>query len=343
MNKKNNKIDSIGEFGLIDIIKNKSIIKNDSSVMGIGDDAAVIKNSKNNYNLVSSDMLIEGVHFDLSYHPLIHLGYKAVSVNVSDIYAMNGIPNQITVNIALSNRFSIDSINEFYKGINIACEEFNIDLVGGDTTSSKSGLAISITVIGNVSKEKLTLRNTAKENDIICVSGDLGRSYLGLQILEREKSVFLSNPKMQPKLNEYKHLIEKQLRPKARQDIINLFYKNNIIPNSMIDISDGLASELLHLSKESGLGIKIYEEKLPIYNSTLIACDELNLNPTTCALNGGEDYELLFSVSEKQYGIISKIGLDITSIGYFVADKFQNLITENGETIKIKAQGWKHF
>ena len=288
-------------------------------------------------------MLVEGIHFDLTYHPLKHLGYKSVTTNISDIYSMNGFANQITINLGLSNRFSLNAIEEFYKGVKIACEEYNIDLVGGDTTSSKTGLIISVSAIGNVLKNKLTLRKTAKKNDIICVSGDLGRSYIGLQILEREKSVFLTNPEMQPELSNYSDLIEKQLKPKARKDLIEKLSEFNIIPNSMIDISDGLASDLIHLSVQSNLGVKIYEEKLPILKSTILTANELNLNPTTCALNGGEDYELLFSVNEKDYNMLKDNDIDITSIGYFTSNKKCNLVSKEGETISLKAQGWKHF
>lgn len=341
---KDKSLESIGEFGLIDIIKKKFNSKNnDSLIIGIGDDAAVISKSKDDYFLISSDMLVEGIHFDLTYHPLKHLGYKSVTTNISDIYSMNGFANQITINLGLSNRFSLNAIEEFYKGVKIACEEYNIDLVGGDTTSSKTGLIISVSAIGNVLKNKLTLRKTAKKNDIICVSGDLGRSYIGLQILEREKSVFLTNPEMQPELSNYSDLIEKQLKPKARKDLIEKFSEFNIIPNSMIDISDGLASDLIHLSVQSNLGVKIYEEKLPILKSTILTANELNLNPTTCALNGGEDYELLFSVNEKDYNMLKDNDIDITSIGYFTSNKKFNLVSKEGETISLKAQGWKHF
>ena len=341
---KDKSLESIGEFGLIDIIKKKFNSKNnDSLIIGIGDDAAVISKSKDDYFLISSDMLVEGIHFDLTYHPLKHLGYKSVTTNISDIYSMNGFANQITINLGLSNRFSLNAIEEFYKGVKIACEEYNIDLVGGDTTSSKTGLIISVSAIGNVLKNKLTLRKTAKKNDIICVSGDLGRSYIGLQILEREKSVFLLNPEMQPELSNYSDLIEKQLKPKARKDLIEKLSEFNIIPNSMIDISDGLASDLIHLSVQSNLGVKIYEEKLPILKSTILTANELNLNPTTCALNGGEDYELLFSVNEKDYNMLKDNDIDITSIGYFTSNKKCNLVSKEGETISLKAQGWKHF
>jgi len=341
---KDKSLESIGEFGLIDIIKKKFSSKNnDSLIIGIGDDAAVISKSKDDYFLISSDMLVEGIHFDLTYHPLKHLGYKSVTTNISDIYSMNGFANQITINLGLSNRFSLNAIEEFYKGVKIACEEYNIDLVGGDTTSSKTGLIISVSAIGNVLKNKLTLRKTAKKNDIICVSGDLGRSYIGLQILEREKSVFLTNPEMQPELSNYSDLIEKQLKPKARKDLIEKLSEFNIIPNSMIDISDGLASDLIHLSVQSNLGVKIYEEKLPILKSTILTANELNLNPTTCALNGGEDYELLFSVNEKDYNMLKDNDIDITSIGYFTSNKKFNLVSKEGETISLKAQGWKHF
>ena len=341
---KDKSLESIGEFGLINTIKKKFNSKNnDSLIIGIGDDAAVISKSKDDYFLISSDMLVEGIHFDLTYHPLKHLGYKSVTTNISDIYSMNGFANQITINLGLSNRFSLNAIEEFYKGVKIACEEYNIDLVGGDTTSSKTGLIISVSAIGNVLKNKLTLRKTAKKNDIICVSGDLGRSYIGLQILEREKSVFLTNPEMQPELSNYSDLIEKQLKPKARKDLIEKLSEFNIIPNSMIDISDGLASDLIHLSVQSNLGVKIYEEKLPILKSTILTANELNLNPTTCALNGGEDYELLFSVNEKDYNMLKDNDIDITSIGYFTSNKKCNLVSKEGETISLKAQGWKHF
>ena len=341
---KDKSLESIGEFGLIDIIKKKFNSKNnDSLIIGIGDDAAVISKSKDDYFLISSYMLVEGIHFDLTYHPLKHLGYKSVTTNISDIYSMNGFANQITINLGLSNRFSLNAIEEFYKGVKIACEEYSIDLVGGDTTSSKTGLIISVSAIGNVLKNKLTLRKTAKKNDIICVSGDLGRSYIGLQILEREKSVFLTNPEMQPELSNYSDLIEKQLKPKARKDLIEKLSEFNIIPNSMIDISDGLASDLIHLSVQSNLGVKIYEEKLPILKSTILTANELNLNPTTCALNGGEDYELLFSVNEKDYNMLKDNDIDITSIGYFTSNKKCNLVSKEGETISLKAQGWKHF
>ena len=341
---KDKSLESIGEFGLIDIIKKKFNSKNnDSSIIGIGDDAAVISKSKDDYFLISSDMLVEGIHFDLTYHPLKHLGYKSVTTNISDIYSMNGFANQITINLGLSNRFSLNAIEEFYKGVKIACEEYNIDLIGGDTTSSKTGLIISVSAIGNVLKNKLTLRKTAKKNDIICVSGDLGRSYIGLQILEREKSVFFTNPEMQPELSNYADLIEKQLKPRARKDLIEKLSEFNIIPNSMIDISDGLASDLIHLSVESNLGVKIYEEKLPILKSTIFTANELNLNPITCALNGGEDYELLFSVNEKDYNILKDNDIDITSIGYFTSNNKCNLVSKEGEIISLKAQGWKHF
>ena len=341
---KDKSLESIGEFGLIDIIKKKFNSKNnDSLIIGIGDDAAVISKSKDDYFLISSDMLVEGIHFDLTYHPLKHLGYKSVTTNISDIYSMNGFANQITISLGLSNRFSLNAIEEFYKGVKIACEEYSIDLVGGDTTSSKTGLIISVSAIGNVLKNKLTLRKTAKKNDIICVSGDLGRSYIGLQILEREKSVFLTNPEMQPELSNYSDLIEKQLKPKARKDLIEKLNEFNIIPNSMIDISDGLASDLIHLSVQSNLGVKIYEEKLPILKSTILTANELNLNPTTCALNGGEDYELLFSVNEKDYNMLKDNDIDITSIGYFTSNNKCNLVSKEGEIISLKAQGWKHF
>ena len=289
------KIEEIGEFGLINRINSKFNSNRKSTIIGIGDDSAIIDNSKS-LTLITSDMLIEGVHFDLSFFPLKHLGYKSVVVNLSDIYAMNGYPDQIILNIGISSKFSLKAIDEFYDGIKIACDEYSVDLVGGDTTSSITGMVISCTAIGTVLKKNISLRSGAKENDVLCVSGDLGRSFLGLKILQREKRVFLNNPEMQPKLNSYKNIIEKQLRPVARVDIINILKEYKIIPSSMIDISDGLASEILHLSEASNLGVKIFEEKLPILEETKLVAKEFDLNVSNCALNEGEEYELLFSI-----------------------------------------------
>ena len=336
------KIEEIGEFGLINRINSKFNSNRKSTIIGIGDDSAIIDNSKS-LTLITSDMLIEGVHFDLSFSPLKHLGYKSVVVNLSDIYAMNGFPNQIILNIGISSKFSLKAIDEFYDGIKIACDEYSVDLVGGDTTSSITGMVISCTAIGTVLKKNISLRTGAKENDVLCVSGDLGRSFLGLKILQREKRVFLNNPEMQPKLNSYKNIIEKQLRPVARVDIINILKENKIIPSSMIDISDGLASEILHLSEASNLGVKIFEEKLPILEETKLVAKEFDLNFLNCALNGGEEYELLFSITPNEYDLIKKNNIDIKPIGYFIKDKSKKIVLSNDKEDELKSFGWKHF
>jgi len=336
------KIKEIGEFGLINRINSKFNSNRKSTIIGIGDDSAIIDNSKS-LTLITSDMLIEGVHFDLSFFPLKHLGYKSVVVNLSDIYAMNGCPNQIILNIGISSKFSLKAIDEFYDGIKIACDEYSVDLVGGDTSSSITGMVISCTAIGTVLKKNISLRSGAKENDVLCVSGDLGRSFLGLKILQREKRVFLNNPEMQPKLNSYKNIIEKQLRPVARVDIINILKEYKIIPSSMIDISDGLASEILHLSEASNLGVKIFEEKLPILEETKLVAKEFDLNFSNCALNGGEEYELLFSITPNEYELIKKNNIDIKPIGYFIKDKSKKIVLSNDKEDELKSFGWKHF
>ena len=336
------KIEEIGEFGLINRINSKFNSNRKSTIIGIGDDSAIIDHSKS-LTLITSDMLIEGVHFDLSFFPLKHLGYKSVVVNLSDIFAMNGCPDQIMLNIGISSKFSLKAIDEFYDGIKIACDEYSVDLVGGDTTSSITGMVISCTAIGTVLKKNISLRSGAKENDVLCVSGDLGRSFLGLKILQREKRVFLNNPEMQPKLNSYKNIIEKQLRPVARVDIINILKENKIIPSSMIDISDGLASEILHLSEASNLGVKIFEEKLPILEETKLVAKEFDLNFSNCALNGGEEYELLFSITPNEYELIKKNNIDIKPIGYFTKDKSKKIVLSNNKEDELKSFGWKHF
>jgi thiamine-monophosphate kinase len=287
-------------------------------------------------------MLLEGVHFDLSYMPLKHLGYKAVAVNVSDIAAMNGIPKQITVSVGLSNRISVEAIEEIYEGIQLACENYNVDLVGGDTTSSRSGLIISVSVLGTAGKDKISYRNGAKVNDIVCVTGDLGAAYLGLQILEREKQVFLSNPAMQPELKDKEYLIRRQLKPDARMDLIYELRDLEVVPTSMIDISDGLASELFHICTQSGVGATIFEDKLPIDEETYTAAIELNISPITAALNGGEDYELLFTVKQSDYEKLKKLP-DILPIGYITEQKDIELLLKSGLRTKIQAQGWTHF
>lgn len=339
---KRTELGDLGEFGLIDKIQNTVELKNDSSVLGIGDDAALI-DAGDHYKVVSSDLLTEGIHFDLSYFPLKHLGYKAVAVNVSDIAAMNAIPEQILVNIALSNRISVEAVEEFYEGVKMACDDFKVDLVGGDTSSSGAGLFISVTAIGKVAKDKVAKRSGAKGKDIICATGDLGGAYIGLQVLEREKQVFIADPKMQPQLDKYKYMVGRQLKPTARMDIIHELDELGIVPTSMIDISDGLASELLHLQKHSGLGIKIYEDKLPIDNQTYETAVEFQLDPITCVLNGGEDYELLFTISQEDYEKLEK-HRDIHFIGYMdETDKDAGLVTKSETWVPLKAQGWNHF
>ncbi len=335
-------IGNLGEFGLIERIKKSTVTRNPGTKKGIGDDAAVIDTGRN-LMVVSSDILVEDIHFDLSFMPLKHLGYKSAVVNISDIAAMNAIPRQLTVNLALSNRFSVEAIDEFYRGISSACENYQVDLVGGDTSSSTSGLIISITALGEVTQEEVTYRSGAKENDIICVTGDLGASYLGLQVLKREKAVYLANPDMQPELGDFDYLVKRHLKPEARTDIVHELKEAGIKPTSMIDISDGLASELLHIAKESGYGLNIHSDKLPIDDLSFKTAEELNLDPTTCALNGGEDYELLFTVDQNDYEKIKYLP-DITLIGYITGKGGDaRLVTNTGDAIPLKAQGWQHF
>ena len=339
-NIKNTSVSELGEFGLIDHITKSFRNNNKSTIKGVGDDAAVIEYSDNRYRLLSTDMLVEGIHFDLSYSPLKHLGYKAVSVNVSDICAMNGTATQITVSIAVSNRFSVEAIEELYSGIKLACENYKIDLVGGDTTSSTSGLVISVSVLGEVEKKKISYRSGAKINDLVVVTGDLGSAYLGLQILKREKEIFLSNPGVQPDLQGNDYALQRQLKTEARSNFVKVLDDLDIIPTSMIDISDGLTSEILHLSKHSDVGITIYEDKLPIDYTTMNLAKDLNLNPIFCALNGGEDYELLFTISQDHYDKLKK-DVDFTIIGHATHKKEgNNFITKDSTSHPITAQGW---
>lgn len=332
-------LSSLGEFGLIKHLTQFVEIKNESSLKGVGDDAAVIDN-KDKLTVVSTDMLVEGIHFDLSYVPLKHLGYKAVNVNVSDIYAMNAIPRQITISIAVSNRFSVESVEELYSGMMLACHKHKVDIVGGDTTSSKSGLIISITVIGEAKAEELVYRNGAKEGDLLCVTGDLGAAYVGLQLLEREKQIFMESPGVQPDLEGNDYILERQLKPEARKDIPVLLEKLEVKPTAMIDISDGLASEILHLCTQSETGCNLYEEKIPIDPSTYTVAREFNLDPTVCALSGGEDYELLFTIDQSDFPKI-KANPDITVIGHMTNKKDGiNLITKGGSSTPLTAQGW---
>ena len=345
-NKKNNKtftkLSEIGEFELIKRLTKSVKLSNKSTVFGIGDDSSILDFGEENV-LVSSDMLIEGVHFDLSYMPLKHLGYKAIISNLSDIYSMNSQCTQVLVNIGVSNRFNLESLEEVYLGINSACNNYGVDLVGGDTTSSNKGLIISVTAIGSKDPKSIVKRNGAKVNDLVVVSGDLGGAFLGLKILEREKEVFKVNPNNQPDLSNYKYVIQRQLRPEARKDVIDFLSSSKIIPTSMIDISDGLSSELLHISEKSNVGINVYENKIPMSDEMKIVCDEFSLNPTTVALSGGEDYELLFTIDQSSYDKI-KNSPDLTIIGHVTdKDSGANLINNMDQKIEIKSQGWKSF
>lgn len=335
---------SLGEFGLINhLTEHVEIYNPDSSLKGIGDDAAVIKYDNDKSTLVSTDMLVEGVHFDLTYAPLKHLGYKAIAVNLSDICAMNGIPKQVTVSIAASNRFSVEALEELYAGMLYACKKYKVDLVGGDTTSSTSGLIISVTAIGEAKQEDIVYRNGAKEKDLVCVTGDLGGAYMGLQILEREKFVFKDNPQLQPDLEGNDYILERQLKPEARVDIIELFKSLGIKPSSMIDVSDGLASELMHLCTQSGVGCELYEDKIPLDPQTFDRAREFSLDPTVCALSGGEDYELLFTLPMSEYEKIKNLP-DFTIIGHITPKSSGlNLIAKAGTSHPITAQGWNSF
>lgn len=340
---KRTELESLGEFGLIERIRSQTKIKNPSTKMGIGDDAAVIEYDEQQLTVVSTDMLVEGIHFDLSFTPLKHLGYKAAVVNISDIAAMHAIPKQITVNLALSNRFSVEAVDEIYQGLATACEAYGVDLVGGDTTSSTSGLIISVTAIGAAAANEIAYRHGANENDIICVTGDLGAAYLGLQVLKREKEEYLANPNMQPELKTFDYVVKRHLKPEARMDIVHELKEAAVKPTAMIDISDGLASELKHLSKASKVGINIHSDKIPIQEQSFEVAEEFNLDPTICALNGGEDYELLFAISQEDYEKVKYIN-DVTLIGYVTKkNEGVNMITKSGDVIPLTAQGWKHF
>ncbi|VAW23291.1 Thiamine-monophosphate kinase [hydrothermal vent metagenome] len=336
---KNKSLEELGEFGLIDHLTKDIKLKNPSTVKGVGDDAAVLDYGSKQV-VVSTDMLTEGIHFNLMYVPLKHLGYKSVIANLSDIYAMNAHPKQITVSIALSGKFSLEAIEELYSGIHLACKNYGIDLVGGDTTTSLTGLTINITVLGEAEKDELVYRTGARPNNLICVSGDLGGAYMGLQLLERENEVFKVNQHTQPQLEGYQYILERQLKPEARKDIIQIFKKLGIKPTSMIDISDGLSSEIMHICKLSNTGCRLYEDKIPMDNQTKAMAEELNINPIVAALNGGEDYELLFTLPLGDYEKV-KNDPDITIIGS-ISDKNEgtNLITTGGSAIQLQAQGW---
>ena len=340
-NKARTQLSELGEFKLIEHLTKSFKINNKTTIKGIGDDAAVLSFDED--VVVSTDLLVEGVHFDLSYMPLKHLGYKAVMVNLSDIYAMNAEATQITVSIAVSNRFPLEALEDLYDGIKTAAEIYNVDLVGGDTTSSNTGLLISVTALGKVSKDNVVYRNGAKPNDLLVVTGDLGGAYMGLQVLEREKAVYQVNPNSQPDLEPYTYIVERQLKPEARKDIVELLKALNVKPSSMIDISDGLSSEIMHLCKQSDVGCDLYENKIPLDPQVITTCEEFDIDSTTIALNGGEDYELLFTISQDDYPKI-KANPNFTVIGYIKEEKEgMHLITRAETRIALKAQGWKNF
>lgn len=336
---KRTEIASLGEFGLIDHLTKNIELKNSSTQKGVGDDAAVLS-YENKKTLVTTDLLLEGIHFDLIYTPLKHLGYKSAIVNFSDIYAMNGQPKQITVSLGISKRFSVEDLELFYDGLSLACQEYGVDIIGGDTSASLTGLAISITCIGEGDEGKIVYRNGAKETDLICVSGDLGAAFMGLQLLEREKAVYDGKTDFQPDFTGKEYLLERQLKPEARKDIIRALAGEGIVPTSMIDISDGLSSELKHICKESKVGCHIYEERLPIDYQTAMMAEQFNMNVTTVALNGGEDYELLFTVPLYMHDQVSKIK-GVRVIGHITKEgSGLNLETRDGTEIELKAQGW---
>ena len=332
-------ISTLGEFGLIKHLTENIRLQNPESKYGVGDDAAVLE-FKNQQTLVTTDLLMEGVHFDLVYTPLKHLGYKAAIVNFSDIYAMNGTPKQITVSLAVSKRFCIEDLELFYEGLQLACQIHGVDIVGGDTTSSVTGLAISITCMGVASEDQVIYRNGAKETDLICVSGDLGAAYMGLQLLEREKAVFEGQEEVNPDFSGKEYLLERQLKPEARKDIIEALAKEGIRPTAMMDISDGLSSELMHICSQSKVGCLVYEERIPIDYQTAVMAEELNMNVTTCALNGGEDYELLFTVPLTDHDKVAAMK-GVKVIGHITkAELGCGLITRDGQEFELKAQGW---
>lgn len=333
-------ISDLGEFGLIDHLTQNIEVRRSSTIKGIGDDAAVLSADGTHQKVISTDMLLEGVHFDLSYMPLKHLGYKAVMANLSDIYAMNATATHITVSIAVSNRFPVEALEELYDGIKTAVKIYDIDVIGGNTTSSTSGLIISITAIGEVKQKSVVYRDGAKENDLLVVTGDLGAAYLGLQVLEREKQVFQANPNARPELENYTYLVERQLKPEARKDIPLLLAELNVLPTAMIDISDGLSSEIIHICKNSGVGCNLYEDKIPLDPQVISTCEEFNLDSTTIALNGGEDYELLFTIKTEDFPKI-KANPHLTVIGHMTGKKEGiHLITRANTKIPLIARGW---
>lgn len=335
-------ISSLGEFGLIEHLTKNIELQNASSILGVGDDAAVIDHF-GKQTVISTDLLVEGVHFDLMYTPLKHLGYKSVVVNLSDIYAMNATPTQIVISLGISNRFSLEALDDFYEGVYAACEKYGVDLVGGDTTSSQKGFIISITALGEVAPDKYVKRNTAQKGDLICVSGDLGAAYVGLLFLEREKKIFLESPGVQPDLEGESYVIGKLLKPEARKDIIEFLAQSSITPTAMMDISDGLSSEILHICKDSKLGCVLYEEKIPIAEPMKQAAFKFEIDPTACALSGGEDYELLFTIPQSEYDKLV-LNEEISVVGYMTEPELgQTIITKGGSKHAITAQGWNHL
>ena len=341
-NQERTSLEQLGEFGLIDHLTQHFKIEHKSTIKGIGDDAAVLDLGKKKA-IISTDLLVEGVHFDLSYMPLKHLGYKSVMVNLSDVYAMNADATQITVSIAASNRFPVEALEELYAGIHQACKTFGVDLIGGDTTSSLTGLLISITAIGEADEDKITYRDKAKPNDLLVVTGDLGGAYMGLQVLEREKEVFKVNPNNQPDLEPYTYIVERQLKPEARKDIVKLLNKLNVLPTAMIDISDGLSSEILHLCKNSAVGCNLFEDKIPLDPTVIAACEEFKVDSTMIALSGGEDYELLFTIDQNDFDKI-KGNPNFTVIGHMTEPaEGSHLVTRANTKIPLSAQGWNSF
>ena len=342
MSEERTEISSLGEFGLIEHLTKNIELQNASSILGVGDDAAIIDHF-GKQTVVTTDLLVEGVHFDLMYTPLRHLGYKAVIVNLSDLYAMNATPTQITLSIGFSNRFSLEALDEFYEGVYAACNKYGVDLVGGDTTTSQKGFIISVTAIGEVTPDKFVKRNTAQKGDLLCVSGDLGAAYVGLLFLEREKKIFIESPGVQPDLEGETYVIGRMLKPEARKDIIEFFAKQEIVPTSMIDISDGLSSEILHICKQSNLGCVLYEEKIPVHEEMKKAAYKFEIDPTACALSGGEDYELLFTIPQSEYEKLL-LNEQISVVGYMAdAEQGTHIITKGGSKLAVTAQGWNHM
>ena len=342
MDNNRTEIATLGEFGLIQHLTKNFEIHNASTLLGVGDDAAVIDHF-GKQTVISTDLLLEGVHFDLMYTPLKHLGYKSVVVNLSDIYAMNATPTAITMSIGISNKFSVEALNEFYEGVYAACEKYGVDLIGGDTTTSNKGFVISVTALGEVAPDQFIKRSTAEVGDLICVSGELGGAFLGLTIMEREKKIYLENPKIQPDLEGEDYIVGRLLKPEARKDIIEFFAANELVPTAMMDISDGLSSEVLHLCNQGGLGCRIHEEKIPINEAARRAAFKFGLDPTVCALNGGEDYELIFTLKQADYDKIT-LNEEISVVGYMTeAEEGRKFISKGGNTFDITAQGWNAF